>query len=80
MVFALIQDKVNGMGPLQESLKQNTYNVAIQKERTDITEPNWKKLRKLLARTKCTEETVCTILESEKSVLVDEKENALLRR
>ena len=50
MVFALIQDKVNGMGPLQESPKQNTYNVAIQKKRTDITELNWKKLRKLFSQ------------------------------
>ena len=44
MVFALIQDKVNGMGPLQESPKQNTYNVAIQKNALALqnqTERSW---------------------------------------
>ena len=68
------------MVPLKESLKQNTYNVAIQKERTDFTEPNRKKLRKLFARTKCTKEIVCTILESEKKLFAYQKGNALVTR
>ena len=55
------------MGPLQESPKQNTYNVAIQKNALTLQNQTEKMLRKLFARTKRTKETVCTVLESEQN-------------